>query len=81
MREKGDMSVTDLAETAEKYRLAHLSESMSAKQKTDVWSCSAVPEKTFDKKTAPFNKQPWNRGSQTFPRQTFQKRFQRGCFN
>ena len=36
LREKGHMSVTEMAETAEKYRLAHLSESMAAKQKSDV---------------------------------------------
>ena len=66
LREKGHMrlmSVTETAETAEKYRLAHPTETIAAKPKADVWSCSAVGGKTDSQKKNP-NKQNWNQREQ-----------------
>ena len=46
LREKGKMSANEMAETAEKYRLAHMSEPMGAKPKTEVWTCASVASQT-----------------------------------
>ena len=49
LREKGHMNVKEMAELAEMYRLAHLGDTMAAKPKMDVWSCSSINSQTLPK--------------------------------